>query len=66
MNAMKSAALRVIENLPDQATWDDLMCAFYVCRKIDAGIQAANEGRVVPHEEVKKRFLASPAIITNP
>ena len=31
---------------------------FYVRRKIDAGIQAADEGRVIPHEEVKRGFLS--------
>jgi predicted transcriptional regulator len=30
----------------------------HVRRKITAGMKAADEGRVVPHEEVKKRFLS--------
>jgi hypothetical protein len=30
---------------------------FRARQKIDAGIQAADEGRVIPHEDVKKRFL---------
>lgn len=37
----------------------------YVRQKIEAGIQAAEEGRLVPHEEMKKRFLARPAIIAS-
>jgi predicted transcriptional regulator len=28
-----------------------------VRKQIDAGIQAADEGRVVSHEDVKKRFI---------
>jgi hypothetical protein len=31
----------------------------YVRQKIAAGLKAADEGRVVPHEEVKRRFLHS-------
>jgi predicted transcriptional regulator len=58
MKTAKEDARQLIESLPDNATWDDLMYEFYVRQKIDAGIQAADEGRVVPHEEVKKRFLA--------
>jgi predicted transcriptional regulator len=58
MKTAKEDARQLIERLPDNATWDDLMYEFYVRQKIDAGIQAADEGRVVPHEEVKKRFLA--------
>jgi predicted transcriptional regulator len=30
----------------------------YVRRKIAVGIKAADEGRIVSHEEVKKRFLS--------
>jgi len=58
MKTAKEDARQLIERLPDNATWDDLMYEFYVRQKIDVGIQAADEGRVVPHEEVKKRFLA--------
>ena len=58
MKTAKEDARQLIERLPDNATWDDLMYEFYVRQKIDAGIRAADEGRVVPHEEVKKRFLA--------
>jgi hypothetical protein len=41
--------------LPEKATWDDNK--IYVRKKIAAGIKATDEGRVLPHEEVKKRFL---------
>jgi predicted transcriptional regulator len=58
MKTAKEDARQLIESLPDHATWDDLMYEFYVRQKIDAGIQAADEGRVVPHEEVKKKFLS--------
>lgn len=33
------------------------MYEIYVRKKIEAGITAADEGRVVSHEEVKKRLL---------
>lgn len=58
MSTAKEEARQLIESLPDHATWDDLMYELYVRQKIAAGIQAADEGRVVPHEEVKKRFLS--------
>ena len=57
MNAIKEEAKTLIDNLPDQATWDDIMYEFYVKKKIVVALKAAEEGRVVPHEEVKKRFL---------
>lgn len=47
----------MVRKLPDKATWDDIMYGVYVRKKIEAGIQAADEGRVVSHEDVKKRFV---------
>ena len=40
--------------IPDN---NDIMYEFYVKKKIDIALKAAEEGRVVSHEEVKKRFL---------
>ncbi|HET6676049.1 MAG TPA: hypothetical protein VFG71_11950 [Nitrospiraceae bacterium] len=57
MPTTKKRALEMIKKLPERATWDDIMYEIYVRKKIEAGIQAANEGRVVEHEEVKKRFV---------
>ena len=53
----KKQALEMVKKLPDKATWDDIMYEIYVRKKIAAGLQAADEGRVVPHEAVKKRFI---------
>jgi len=57
MATTKKQALEMIKKLPERATWDDIMYEIYVRKKIEAGIKAADEGRVVPHEEVKKRFI---------
>lgn len=59
MGNVKEEARQVIERLPEHATWDDLMYELYVRQKIAAGIKAADEGRVIPHEEVRKQFLSS-------
>jgi predicted transcriptional regulator len=57
MPTTKKQALDVIKKMSDKATWDDIMYEIYVRKKIAAGIKAADEGRVIPHEEMKKRFL---------
>ena len=57
MATTKKQVLEMIKKLPEKATWDDIMYEIYVRKKIEAGIKAADEGRVVPHEEVKKRFI---------
>lgn len=57
MPTTKKQALQMIKNLPEKATWDDIMYEIYVRKKIEAGTKAADEGRVVPHEDIKKRFI---------
>ncbi len=53
---IKRQALDLVEQLPENANWDDLMYEVYVRQKIEAGLAAADEGRTVPHDEVKRRL----------
>lgn len=55
MGAVKEAAQRIVEGLPEDATWDDLMYELYVNKKVDQGKAAASEGKVVSHEEARKK-----------
>ena len=48
----KQAALELLNKLPDECTWDDIMSELFVRQKIEAGIVDADAGRVVSHEEV--------------
>ena len=57
MPSARKQALEMVKKLPEKATWDDIMYEIYVCKKIEAGIHAAGEGRSIQHEAVKKRFL---------
>lgn len=58
MQTAKEAARHLIDRLPDQATWEDIMYELYVKQKIEAGLKAVEEGRTIPHEEMKRRLLA--------
>jgi predicted transcriptional regulator len=53
---IKAEARRLIDQLPDDATWDDLMYEIYVRQAIDSGLADVEAGRVVPHEEVRSRL----------
>ncbi len=53
---IKQEAYRLLDNLPDKATWDDLMYQIYVRQAIEAGIKDSDEGRTVEVKEVRKRF----------
>jgi predicted transcriptional regulator len=55
-NDMKSAARQLVESLPDDATWDDVMYRVYVRQAIDAGRRDAAEGRLVDVAEVRRHF----------
>lgn len=57
MNA-KESAQQIINQLPEQASWGDIMYELYVKQKIEAGLKAIEEGRTIPHDQVKARILA--------
>ncbi len=54
----KESARQILDQLPDQATWDEIMYELYVRQKIEAGMKAAEEGHTIPHEEMKRRLRA--------
>ncbi|HEY1888825.1 MAG TPA: hypothetical protein VGG63_00355 [Steroidobacteraceae bacterium] len=53
----KQAARELIEQLPESVSWNDLMYELYVKQKIEDGLKELDEGRGLPHEEVKRRLL---------
>ncbi len=56
MKTAKEQAPDLISRLPSDATWKDIMHGLYVRRKIEEGLKAAQDGRAVPHNEVKRLF----------
>ncbi len=53
---IKQEAYKILNQLPDQATWDDLMYQIYVRQTIEAGIKDSDEGRAIDVKEVRKKF----------
>lgn len=57
---IKTAAARMVRELPDHASWDDLMEQIYVRQKIEAGLADLAAGRTHTHGSIRKEFgLAS-------
>ena len=54
--SVKDEARRLIERLPDDVTWDDLMHEIYVRQAIEAGLEDSREGRVTDSADVRKRL----------
>lgn len=53
---VKEEAERLIEALPEDATWDDLMQKIYVRQTIEAGLEDSEAGRTVDVKGVRKKF----------
>ncbi|MEM8672084.1 MAG: hypothetical protein AAGG48_31500 [Planctomycetota bacterium] len=53
---VRSSAREAIEQLPEDATWDDVMYRIYVRQKIEAGLRDVANGDTVTTEEVRNQF----------
>ena len=56
MKDLKAAVLELVDDLPSDATWEDVMDRIYVREAIEAGRRDAAEGRLVDLAEVRRRF----------
>jgi len=52
----KEAVRRILEELPDDVTLEDIQYHIYVRQKIERGLADIEAGRVVSHEEVERRM----------
>ena len=59
MSTIREEVHKLADKLPPDAGWDDVMYEVYVRQKTAEGLRDGDEGRVVSHEEVKKRFRVS-------
>lgn len=55
----KEAARQIIEHLPDQATWKDIMYELYVKQKMEEGLADIEADRTIPHETLKAEMLGN-------
>jgi hypothetical protein len=54
--SIKAEARRLVEHLPEDATWDDLLYQVYVHQSIEAGLKDCREGRTIPVAEARRRL----------
>lgn len=52
----KEVAHKLIEQLPDNATWDDLMHEIYVREVIDRGLEDSRQGKTKDVKEVRRKY----------
>jgi len=58
---IKDEARRLIEELPEEATWDELMYKIYVRQAIEAGVKDSKTGRTIDVKDVRAKFGLSEA-----
>ena len=52
----KSAAMETISQMPEDATFEDIFEALALRSRIAEGLKDLDEGRGVPHEDVRARM----------
>lgn len=52
----KQVMLKMLKNLKDDVTYEDIMYELYVLEKIQRAEQQLDEGQYYTHEEVKKKL----------
>jgi predicted transcriptional regulator len=50
----KAAAMRIIEEMSDDASFDDIIYALYIRQRVERGLRQAEEGSTVSHEVVER------------
>ncbi len=52
----KEKVIRTVQSLPDDASIEDAMERLLLLAKVERGLQQAEAGQLIPHEEVKERM----------
>ena len=56
VGSAKEEVRRILEVIPDNASFEDIQYHIYVREKIDRGLKDVKEGRVLSQEEVERRM----------
>ena len=56
MGALKEQVIQLIRQLPDDITIDDILSELYFKLQVDGGLRELDEGKGIPHQEVRERM----------
>jgi hypothetical protein len=54
--SIKDEARRLVDQLPENSTWDDLMHEIYVRQAVERGLADSEVGRTTSVEDVREKF----------
>jgi hypothetical protein len=52
----KETLRALLERLPDDCSFEDVLYHVYLVQQVEEGSRAAQEGRVVPHDQVMREL----------
>jgi hypothetical protein len=55
-HSIKKEARRLVESLPENSTWEDLMHEIYVRQVIETGLADSEAGRTTDVEQIRSSF----------
>jgi len=56
MGTVKDEVRKILDQIPDNASFEDIQYHIYVCQKIERGLKDIEEGRVLSQDEIEKRM----------
>ena len=56
MNTVKQSAIKAIQDLPENSSYEDIMEKLFFMEKVESGLKEIEEGKTISHEDVKKRL----------
>ncbi len=56
MKTAKKEVRKILDQIPDDASLEEIQYHIYVCQKIERGLQDIDDGRVLSREQVEKRM----------
>ena len=54
--SVRDESRRLADQLPEDATWEDVLYQIYVRQSVEAGLEDCRAGRLVSSEEVRRRL----------
>ena len=56
MSSAKEEAIRIVDKLPDDISFDDIIRELAFARMIERGLEDLNNGNVISNEEMRRRI----------
>lgn len=56
MSSAKTTIRRIVKDLPENCTLEDVQYQLYLAQKVQRGLQSIREGRGIPHTQAKQRL----------